>query len=157
MGNRVMAAKALKDKRQRRAWAKSLGYKGGFTPNREVIKSYKLHARGLEDADFVDSVVNSVAPYLRGQRDKKEKLAAQGAIEAWLPDDCILKSTGPGPENQYERWLTYSNSRKDCLVVVHMDLHNGIERRSSTFSSRDYVMLAWELDAIKWVYKKPIA
>lgn len=136
--------------RQRRAWAKQLNRKGGFTPNREVIKNYKLHARGLEDRAFVDRIANEVAPLKN-----KERLYKQAMQEAGLPDGCDNRVLGPtGRDCLQESWI-YSNSRRDCFVLVHIDMEQEIERKSPVFSSLELLMMCWEGGAIRWVSKKP--
>jgi len=154
MGNRVMAQKRLKLQRQRRAWAKSLGRKGLQQPNRDIIKMYKHHAKGLEDKDFVDRAADQLGPAIAK---RKEALAKQGELEAWLPDGCDMKFQGPGPSSPFQESWVYHNSRKDCFVVIHLDKYNGIERRSTTYSSKELLLMCWEGNAIQWVYKAAIA
>lgn len=154
MANRTMAQKRIKLMRQKRAWANSLRGRGMMQPNRELIRMYADHARGLEDREFVDSMANALGPAIAA---RKEALKKQGEFEAWLPKDCNLRFAGPGPNIPgHQECMSYTNSRKDCFVVVHRDIKSGIERRSTTYSSKELLTMCWELDTIVWVYKAPI-
>jgi len=164
MANRVIAAKITKMKRMRRAWARSLVRKGGFNPNREVIKEYSLRARGLAvDETAADKIA---AELLRkdgeGPLEKRippgrvEALQKQAELEAELPNACNMRVIGPtGVDQLQESWI-YFNSRKDCFVLVHRDLTEGIERKSTAYSSKELLLMCWEGDAILWVSKKLI-
>ncbi len=149
MANSVMAAKTVKMKRMRRAWARSLSHKGGFEPNREVIKEYALRARGLgEEGPIVDYGI---------QPGKLEALKRQAELEAELPNGCDNRVIGPtGVDCLQESWI-YFTSRKDCFVLVHRDLEQGIERKSVTFSTKELLIMVWEGGAIPWAEKKRIA
>lgn len=152
MANRNMQQKAMKMRRQKRAWAKSLQRRGLMQPNRDVIKEYKAHARGLEDKDFVDSVANEILPFKN-----KEKLRRQAELEAGLPDNCDHRIIGPtGRDALQESWI-YFNSQKNCFVLVHVDLEESIERKSQTYSSLEMLMMVWEGGAIRWREKRVIA
>jgi hypothetical protein len=140
----------IKLARQRRAWAKSLSRRGMMQPNRDVIKQYALAARGLQDEEFVDRVADTIKVRNR------EALKIQGELEGWLPDSCNMRFSGPGPNNPFQECFTYHNSRKDCFVVVHKDLTLGIERRSTTYSSKELLLMCWGMDAIQWVFKRLI-
>lgn len=140
----------LKLQRQKRAWAKSLQRRGMMQPNRDVIKNYKLHARGLEDREFVDRVAAEVLPDFK----RRQKLYQQAKIEAGLPEGCDHRVLGPtGKDNLQESWI-YSNSQRNCFVLVHIDWEQEIERKSMAFLSIDNLMMCWEAGAIKWVEKR---
>lgn len=152
--NKNMEQKRMKMRRQKRAWANSLRGRGMQQPNRDVIQMYAKHARGLEDKEFVDRLADSLGPAIAR---RKEMLAQLGELHGWLPDGCHLSFNGPGPQTPYQECRTYTNSRHDCFVVVHKDLKHGIERRSTTYSSKALLLMCWEGDAIMWVFKKSIA
>lgn len=151
MANRTMQQKELKMRRQRRAWAKSLTRSGGKQPNRDVIKMYKHHARGLEDETFVDTVADLVAPFA-----DKQKLKRQAELEAGMPPECTLRVLGPTGRDQLQESWIYFNSRKTCFVLVHMDLEQRIELRSTTYSSKELLVMCWEGGRVDWVDKKSI-
>lgn len=150
MANRNMQQKVLKMKRMRRAWANSLRGRGMMQPNRDVIKQYARAARGLEDKEFVDRLADSKGPFIGA---KKEVLKQQGELEAWLPEGCNMRFLGPGPKTPWQESFVYHNSRRDCFVVIHWDIQLGIERRSTTYSSKELLLMCWDMDAIQWVYK----
>lgn len=139
----------LKLQRQRRAWAKSLNRRGMMVPNREVIKNYKLHAKGLEDKEFVDRIADAILPHRM-----KEKFRKQAELEAGLPEGCDHKVLGPtGRDALQESWI-YSNSQRNCFVLVHVDLETRIERNSPPYSSIELLMMFWEGGAIQWREKR---
>lgn len=153
MANRVMAQKTMKMKRMRRAYAKTFTPRNYLVPNRDMIKALKDSANGLVDTAFVDTV----GIELKLHEEKLRHLRKQATLENWLPKDCILKTLGPGPRTPFQESWTYCNSRKDCFVVIHLDKHNGIERRSTNYSSKELLNMCWDGDAIQWVYKAAIA
>ena len=132
--------------RQRRAWFNDLRGRGLKVPNRDVIKEYKHHAKGLEDAEFVDTIATEILPDFQ----RRQKLYRQAQLEAGMPDNCDQRVLGPtGKDNTQESWI-YSNSQKNCFVLIHVDLIECIERKSMTFASLDTLMLEWEGGAIRW-------
>ena len=146
MANRTMQQKTFKMQRQRRAWAKSLQRRGMMVPNRDVIKNYKEHARGLADAEFVDRIAEEIIPDFK----RREKLYQQAVIEAGLPEGCTQRVLGPtGKDNLQESWI-YSNSQKNCFVLVHVDLETRIERKSMAFLTLELLMMEWAGGAIRW-------
>lgn len=146
MANRTMQQKTMKMQRQRRAWAKSLQRRGMMVPNRDVIKNYKHHARGLEDAEFVDRIAEEIIPDFK----RREKLFQQAVKEAGLPEGCDQRVLGPtGKDNLQESWI-YSNSQRNCFVLVHVDLETRIERKSMAFLTLELLMMEWEGGAIRW-------
>lgn len=133
-------------KRQRRAWAKSLQRRGMMQPNREVIKNYKEHARGLEDVEFVDRIATEIIPDFA----KRQKLAKQAQLEAALPDGCDQRVLGPtGKDELQESWI-YFNSQRNCFVLVHVDHTSRTERKSQPFSSLVLLEMCWEGGSIRW-------
>ena len=140
----------LKLRRQKRAWAKSLQRRGMMQPNRDVIRNYKLHARGLEDVEFVDRIAAEILPDFK----RRQKLALQDKIEAGMPEGCDHRVVGPSGKDQLQESWIYSNSKRNCFVLVHVDLTTSIERKSVTYSSLDLLMMCWEGDAIRWREKR---
>lgn len=139
----------LKLQRQRRAWAKSLQRRGMQVPNREVIRNYKAHAKGLEDKEFVDRIADAILPHKM-----KEKFRKQAELEAGLPEGCDHRVLGPtGRDALQESWI-YSNAQRNCFVLVHVDLETRIERKSMAFSSLELLMMRWEGGAINWREKR---
>lgn len=132
--------------RERRAWSKQYQSRAPKPPNREAIRHYKDHAKGLADNQFVDS------PPPRITLAKKE----QAELELWLPEGCDQRVLGPSGRDQLQESWIYSNSQKNCFVLVHVDRTTSIERRSTTYSSIDLLMMYWGGDAIRWVEKRNI-
>lgn len=154
MANRTMAQKTLKLKRQRRAWAKQYRRRGLMVPNREVIQEYKERAQGLAiHMDAADVAAEALMP---GKIEIRERLKEQAQLEAELPNGCNLRIAGPTGKDQLQCSWIYFTARKDCFVLVHTDLEKSIERRSTTYSSLEFLIFCWENDAIKWVYNKKI-
>jgi len=150
-----MAAKALKMKRMRRAWARPLAHSGGKQPNRMVIQQYKHHAKGLEDAEFVDRVASAILPH-NVVLQHRQQLYKQAQLEAGLPDGVDLRVLGPTGRDIYQESWIYFNSQKTCFVLVHRDLNKCIERKSTTYSSKELLLICWEGDRVAWVEKKAI-
>lgn len=146
MGNRVIAAKRLKMKRQRRAWAISLSRSGGRTPNRIVINEYKQRARGLM---LTDDVSESVIQKFCHDNNKREALKRQATFELELGD--ALRYRGPGPNTDQEESWVYFNPQKTAFFILHRDKKLGIERKSITFSSKEILYFRWTTGKVRWV------
>lgn len=166
MANRTMQQKVQKMKRQRRAWARTLSRRGYMQPNRDVINEYKHHAQGLalNEAEIDDAVRRmrikdgETNPQKR-EFDAKPRLDAlrrQAQLEAMLPDGCDLKFSGPTVPDIYQETLIYFNSKKTKFVLVLRDLEQRIERISIVFSSKELLVMCWEMDRVNWVEKRSI-
>jgi len=164
MANRVMAQKRLKMARQRRAWAKQYRQRSFMVPNREVIKEYKHHAAGLDvDERVIDELVilqqvkdKNPNPGIPRMTSDARKAALKRQAELEVETHCELRVVGPtGRDELQESWI-YFTARKDCFVLVHRDLEQRIERRSTTYSSKELLTMCWEGGAIRWVNKKII-
>lgn len=174
MANRVMEQKRMKIKRMRRAWAKPLSRKSGMNPNRIVLNEYKERAKGLaiderdadmiaaelifrEDMGFSKKLSRSLAQAGAFPREKQtphgriEALRRQGELEAVMPDGCDLRIRGPGPSNCYQESFIYFNAQKTCWLVLHRDLRKRIQRRSITYSSKELLLMLWNMDKTTWV------
>lgn len=163
MANRAMAAKRIKMAKERRAWAKQFSRRGYMQPNREIIKEYKNHAQGLGlDEQVIDQMViiiqkregvsNPHVPKMDGEG-RKAALKRQAELEAVLPNGCDQRIVGPsGRDCLQESWI-YFNSQRNCFVLVHVDLTTCTERRSTTYSSLELLMMCWQGDAVRWMKK----
>src|ERR1700735_2213535 len=151
MGNRVIEAKRIKIKRMRRAWARPLARSSGMNPNRIVINEYKDRAKGLmlED-DISDSVIQKHAHNL----ERAAALKRQAELE--LAFDAQLRFRGPGPCNNFEESWVYYNSQQTVYFIVHKDKRLGIERRSITYSSKDVLVMQWNMYKTTWVELRPL-
>lgn len=166
MANRVMQQKRQKMVRQRRAWAKQLSRSGGKQPNREVIQEYRHHAQGLgHDERKIDEAVRLMRikdgeanPQKREfqAEPRLEALRKQAELEAILPDGCDLKLSGPTVPDIYQETFIYFNAKKTKWVLVLRDLEQRIERVSTVLSSKELLILSWEMDRVYWVEKRPI-
>lgn len=166
MANRTMQQKVLKMNRQRRAWAKTLSRRGYMQPNRDVINEYKHHAQGLQhDERVIDEAVRLMRIKDGEINPKKRKfqsearldaLRHQAELEAILPDGCDLKFSGPTVPDIYQETLIYFNAKKTKFVLVLRDLEQRIERVSVVFSSKELLIMCWEMDRVNWVERRPI-
>lgn len=167
MANRTMQQKVQKMNRQRRAWAKTLSRRGYMQPNRDVINEYKHHAQGLGvDERKVDEAVRLMRIKEDGEPNPKKRdfqsearldaLRRQAELEAILPDGCDLKFSGPTVPDIYQETLIYFNSKKTKFVLVLRDLEQHIERVSVVFSSKELLIMCWEMDRVYWDKKRPI-
>lgn len=146
MANPVMKAKRLKMARERRAWAKAYQKRAPKPPNREAIRHYADHVRGLEDNQFVDSPPPVIPP----------KKREQALLELMLPDDVDLSVRGPTVPDMYQETLIYFNAKKTKFVLVLRDLENKIERVSTVYSSKELLVMCWGMDRVYWVGRRPV-
>lgn len=159
MVNRTMQQKGFKLARQRRAWAKQLSRRGYMQPNRDVIREYKDRAAGLsifDDAPQVrfDAVMRKMD--LEKAQRKIAQLKKQAQFEMGLPMDCDMSFHGPTVPDIYQETLIYFNSKKTKFVLVLRDLEQKIERVSTVFSSKELLIMCWEMDRVAWVGKRPL-
>lgn len=146
MGNRVMAAKRLKMKRMRRAWATPLSRASGCNPNRIVINEYKQRARGLMlDDDISESIIQKFCH----EADRREALARQAKYELELGN--AMRFRGPGPCNNYEESWIYFNSSKSAFFILHLDKKIGIQRKSISYSCKEILITKWNMGKVTWV------
>lgn len=146
MANRTMAAKRLKMKRQRRAWAIPLSRSSGRNPNRIVINEYKQRARGLELSDDIsDSIIQQFAH----THERRQALKRQASFELELGD--ALRFRGPGPNTDQEESWIYFNPQKTAFFILHRDKKLKIERKSITFSSKEVLLFKWAKSKVTWV------
>lgn len=164
MANRTMQQKRLKMARQRRAWAKQYRQRSFMVPNREVIKEYKHHAKGLEvDERVIDELIilqqikdKNPNPGIPQMVSEERKAALRRQAELEMETNTDLRVLGPtGRDALQESWI-YFNSQKTCFVLQHIDKIDGIERKSVTYSSRELLMMCWEGGQVRWNNKKRI-
>lgn len=155
MGNRVIAAKRAKMKRERRAWAIPLSYSGGQSPNRIVIQEYKQRARGLQ---LTDDISESIIQKLCHDEARKDALKRQAEFELELGD--ARRYSGPGPNNNLEESWVYYNPTKTVFFILHRDKRLGIERRSVGYSCKEVLYTRWTQGKVTWVeirdFPKPL-
>lgn len=148
MANRVMAQKALKLKRQRRAWNKYGNMKSGIQPSRIVLEEYKQRARGLA---FDKSIADKIALGFKGITPARlEAIKRQAEEEARLPEDVTLCFKGPGPCNVYQESWIWTNSKRTVWLVVHKDFKRRVQRTSIIYSSKEVLVIKWEMGKITW-------
>lgn len=146
MGNRVIEAKRLKMKRQRRAWAIPLSRAGGQCPNRIVINEYKQRARGLQLTDDISESV--ITKYCRDHR-RQEALKRQAHYELEFGD--VRRYSGPGPCNNHEESWVYYNPSKTAFFILHRDKKLKIERKSITYACKETLYTRWTQRKVTWV------
>lgn len=147
MGNRVMAAKARKERRQRRAWARKLSIKSGIQPNREVLKQYKRTAAGLGLEEARTRFPN-VAP---GRKDISDRIEE---ILQHLNDPLFFDIF---PENVHQRVRLFFNSQKTIFIIQHMNYKEGACRLSITYASSERAIQVWNTGKVIWKVKKAIS
>lgn len=126
--------------RERRAWAKAYERRTPKPPNREAIQHYKSHVKGLEDNQFVDS-----PPPVLTLKQKQQTL-----LELLMPIDCDMSVRGPTIPDELQESLIYFNATKTKFVLVLRDLEQRIERISVVFSSKELLVMCWEMDKVRW-------
>jgi hypothetical protein len=146
MANRAMQAKRLKMARERRAWAKAYQRRTPKPPNREAIQHYAAHARGLEDNQFVDSPPPKISA----------KQKQQALLELMMPIDCDMSVRGPTVPDIFQESLIYFNPTKTKFVLVIKDLEQKLERISIVFSSKELLIMCWEMDRVCWIGNRSI-
>jgi len=146
MANRTMQQKRLKMARERRAWAKAYQRRTPKPPNREAIQHYAAHARGLEDNQFVDSPPPKIT----------SKQKQQALLELMMPVDCDMSVRGPTAPDIFQESLIYFNPTKTKFVLVIKDLEQRTERISIVFSSKELLIMCWEMDRVCWVGRRSI-
>ncbi len=146
MANRTMQQKRLKMARERRAWAKAYQRRTPKPPNREAIQHYATHARGLEDNQFVDSPPPKISV----------KQKQQALLELMMPVDCDMSVRGPTNPDIFQESLIYFNPTKTKFVLVIKDLEQRIEHISIVFSSKELLIMCWEMDRVVWVGNRSI-
>lgn len=101
-----MKAKRAKDRKQRRAWAKSYSRPSGITPNRGVLQDYKIRAAGLGVSEF------EVDEYIRQtyNRDPIQGLTP-GRVEA---DQLRRKMMREVPE------LNFNTLFENCFLKLQL-------------------------------------
>lgn len=160
------SANTIKLGRQRRAWAKQLSRRGYMQPNRDVINEYKHRAQGLEVNEArIDEAVRLMR-IKDGETNPKKRefqsearldaLRHQAELEAILPDGCDLKFSGPTVPDIYQETFIYFNAKKTKFVLVLRDLEQRIERMSVVFSSKELLVMSWEMDRVYWVEKREL-
>lgn len=146
MANRAMQQKRLKMARERRAWARAYQRRTPKPPNREAIQHYAAHARGLEDNQFVDSPPPKISA----------KQKQQALLELMMPVDCDMSVRGPTAPDIFQESLIYFNPTKTKFVLVIKDLEQRTERISIVFSSKELLIMCWEMDRVCWVGNRSI-
>lgn len=146
MGNRVIAAKRMKMKKMRKAWAIPLSRKGGQTPNRIVINEYKQRARGLM---LEDDISESIIQKFCHDNERREALRRQAELELELGD--ARRYSGPGPNNKFEESWVYYNPEKTVFFILHKDKRLNIERRSIGYSCKEILYAKWNTGRVTWV------
>lgn len=146
MANRVMAAKTLKMRRQRRAWARPFSIKSGIQPNRETIQQYKRTAAGLGLEEARTRFPN-VSP---GKKDISDRIEE---VLQHFNDPLFFDIF---PENTYQRVRLFFNSRKTIFVIQHMNYKDNACRLSITYASAERAIQVWNTGKVIWKSRKEI-
>jgi len=151
-----MQQKAMKLRRQRRAWSKQYSRSNSIIPNKGVLNEYKERALGLGVSDFeADELFRKIY-----RRDPIEGIAAGKAeVNALMKE---LKNKVPEEmffvfiDNSSHHVCCYFNSTKTSFVLGHTDKRQGTYRRSIEYGSKERALNRWDAKKVIWVYKEDL-
>lgn len=147
-----MQQKALKLRKQRRAWARPFSVKSGIRPNVEVIQGYKQSAEGLA---LSDAELDKLVFMLFGTQHKGISPPRKAVLDTLLSID-----KGDIPEffyrtilsNQYQRVRAYHNALEDNWALVHENFQENYVRRSIIYGSLRLCKVYWEQKRVCWTH-----
>jgi hypothetical protein len=156
MTNRTMKQKALKERRQRRAWAKPLAMASGIVPNRGVLGEYKERAAGLGISEYeVDQLIKKL--YKRDAIEgipagRTEVLALLRELKRQVPEMFFFSIV----DTPFWNAICFYNSEKTCYVLALTDLRKHTVRRSIEYGSKERALHVWNHNKVVWVSHKSI-
>ena len=133
MSNRTMQQKALKLRRQRRAWAKSYSMPKHIVANRSVLKEYKERAKGLGLAVDTETVLRHMQVLTLPENLQEQRLFFTVLDNCWHRLEC------------------YFNSQKTCFVLCYTDKRKRIVMRSIEYGSKERALHVWHHSKVIWV------
>lgn len=151
MANRTMAAKSLKLKRQKRAWAKPYSSPSLHTPNRGVLQEYKLRAVMLGVPEYeVDDWIRKLYgrdPFTGTPAGRAEVVQLMKELKLVVPQLLFFELI----DNSYQRALCWYNTDKTCWVITHTDKRRAQFRRSIEYGSKARALKLYYQDRLTWV------
>ena len=156
MVNRTMAAKALKLKKQRRAWAAPLSVKSGIRPNVDVIKGYKDRAKGLKfDEKEIDELIfrlfkrqpfKNTPPGRREAMVRRDKIRMLAEMSEQVPDHLFFNYIN----NSVVRFDIFFTADKTCYVIVKENRKTRTISRSISYGSCERAISVIQRDKVRW-------
>ncbi len=156
MTNRTMQQKALKLRRQRRAWARPLLIRSGIRPNAEVISGYKQSAKGLA---LSDQELDALVYMLFGTQHKGISPPRKAVADTLLSiekDDISDFFYRTILDNQYQRVRAYHNGTETNWTVVHENFSQNYIRRSIIYGSLKICKVRWEQKRLSWTFVRDL-
>lgn len=156
MANRTMQQKALKAKRQRRAWAKPLSIAGGQRPNRGVIQEYKERTNSLGVPEYeIDELIRKLygrEPIQGVPPARTEILAQLERLKKIVPELLFYVYH----ENSTQRTVIFFNAQKTCWVIGYTNKKTKITLTSMEYGSKDRAIHQFVNDKTVWVHVEPL-
>lgn len=151
MSNRTMKQKALKLRKQRRAWAKPYGRPSGITVNTAVLHEYqnRVHTLGIPEYE-IDELIkklykrDAIHGMTAGQKEVNDLLAE---LKRKVPEMLFFSIL----DTSYHKCICFFNSQKTCFVLFHTDIRKQITRRSIEYATKDRALHVWNTDKVTWV------
>lgn len=158
MANRTMQAKTVKLRRQRRAFAKKLAYRGMSVPNREILGEYKMRAKGLEiDENDEDNLIRAIYkrdPWTGMTEARREVLRRLVHIREAVPE--MLFFWLPGYPNSVVGARIFFNAQKNCFILAEDDYRRGIMKVSLASGNKHILIDLWSRGKLTWQEFKPL-
>ncbi len=164
MVNRVLAAKTLKLKRQKRLFPKK--YEAGYIPvggikdgSKSVLAGLmrgRVSGKAFDDSfnKYVDSKYGNFNA--AGSRHPGAIAAEEAALRITQQDDKHWPIKFKIISNNYQRAMCYAASGMNCFVIVHEDFKRRTVKRSITYSSKERILAKFYSDKITWVSSEPL-
>ena len=151
MVNRVIEAKVLKMKKERRRRPKLNPVKKSFRPNKDVLSEYRERTRqlGVDEKEIDDwikvlfgrPVFKGVPPERKAVLDLLSELREKEM--EYLSFSLI--------QNEIQWCRCYFNSQRTCVILVHADFRTGKLRRSIEYGSIDRAVSRWKDYKVRWL------
>lgn len=156
MANRTMKAKALKERRQRRAWAKPLSIAGGQRPNRGVIQEYKERTCLLGVPEYeIDELIRILYgrdPIVSVPPGKVEIAETLKRLKNIIPQLLFFVHH----DNSYQRVVVFFNSSKTCWVIAHTNKRRKVTLTSMEYGDKERALAQFERGKTVWVHLEPV-
>lgn len=153
MGNRNMAAKADKYRRQRRAWAKQYGRSNHTIPNKGVLNEYKDRALGLGvNEEEVDELIRTfynreaIYGFTPGQKEVHDLMADMRKRVPELMSFTLM-------DNGFYKSTCNFNSERSCWTISMTDKRLGVMKTSIEYGSKDLAVGLFHQDRLRWASK----
>jgi len=155
MANRIMQAKGLKAKRQRRLFPRHLAadyIPTGKPPNMLVMKELKERSRSLAfDEEYVDYLVKRKCLDIQGQHISEGRRLVSAHIQR-------IKDTSPSLtcvticDTIVRKTLLFYNEERTRFIIYEANRLEKFVRTSMAYMDRQRCIDAWKSDNTRWVY-----